>query len=131
MITVKAEVKGPLFDARGPDLVRQGLEASTRAIAIEGRRLAVDAMMGSFRHPTPRYWTTVHAQRVDPTLWRVTDTGLPYGHWLEGSGSRNFPVTRFRGYRSFRRAALALAQRLGPAIERAFARPLRELGGGR
>jgi hypothetical protein len=31
-----------------------------------------------------------------------------YGPWLEGVGSRNFPVTRFRGYHAFRVAAQEL-----------------------
>jgi hypothetical protein len=34
----------------------------------------------------------------DPTVY----TNIIYGYWLEGIGSRNFPKTRFRGYRMWR-----------------------------
>lgn len=58
----------------------------------------------SLRTETPYYQTRVSVR------WRgghpqVTDGGVVYGPWLEGVGSRNFPVTRFRGYASFRRAS--------------------------
>lgn len=33
----------------------------------------------------------------------ITDSGIVYGAWLEGVGSRNFPKTRFKGYSIFRR----------------------------
>lgn len=35
----------------------------------------------------------------------VHDDMSVYGPWLEGQGSRNFPVTRFKGYGSARSAA--------------------------
>ncbi len=34
----------------------------------------------------------------------IRDNNAVYGPWLEGTGSRNAPTTRFPGYHSFRRA---------------------------
>lgn len=57
-----------------------------------------------FRHPTGYYKSQVHARGVgDDRI--VDDGGVIYGPWLEGVGSRNAPVTRFKGYSSFRRVA--------------------------
>jgi hypothetical protein len=40
----------------------------------------------------------------------VTDSGVIYGPWLEGTGSRN-RTTRFKGYATFRKAAQELDRR--------------------
>ena len=48
----------------------------------------------------------------------VNDAGIIYGWWLEGIGSRNFPVTRFRGYFSFKRAAATLRVQAPKIAER-------------
>jgi len=53
------------------------------------------------RHPTGHYESRIHTERQINDLV-VTDTPVVYGPWLEGVGSRNFPVTRFRGYHTFR-----------------------------
>jgi hypothetical protein len=53
------------------------------------------------RHQVPGKWLFSirkgHADRA-PTVY----TDIIYGYWLEGIGSRNFPKTRFRGYRMWR-----------------------------
>jgi hypothetical protein len=36
----------------------------------------------------------------------VTDRWIRYGPWLEGVGSRNAPVTRFKGYHTYLRTAV-------------------------
>lgn len=53
----------------------------------------------NLRFPTPIYETMIQVDRSAPD-WRVHDNGMVYGPWLEGTGSRNYPVTRFRGYHS-------------------------------
>ncbi|MGV9803926.1 hypothetical protein ACWDTP_38425, partial [Mycobacterium sp. NPDC003449] len=47
--------------------------------------------------------------------YEVNDGGVVYGPWLEGTGSRNAPVTRFRGYATFRRVK-AMIDRRAPGI---------------
>jgi|SRR5689334_745682 len=60
----------------------------------------------SLKHPTGFYESrvSIHRMQGDPV---VSDGGVIYGPWLEGTGSRN-SSTRFKGYWSFRRARSAL-----------------------
>jgi hypothetical protein len=103
-----ATFSGPIFDGR--------MEAEwPRVMSDVADRLSGQAMSNvmanlnaSIRHPTPYYETQIHAENIGATERSVNDRGVIYGHWLEGDGSRNSPVTRFPGYASFRRAKQAL-----------------------
>lgn len=54
------------------------------------------------RHQTPYYRTQTTKRRVAWNAWKIHDNGVVYGHWLEGTGSRNAPATIFPGYWSMR-----------------------------
>lgn len=56
-----------------------------------------------------RYISTTRVTRVSDDKAVVNDGTSVYGPWLEGQGSRNYPVTRFRGYDSAREAAEKLS----------------------
>jgi len=93
-------VSGPFFAPNIDNVVNAGVKAIERKVAAEGERRVGDYMRRFFRHPTPRYWLHVLAKpRADYHV--VTDGGIVYGPWLDGSGSRN-RTTRFKGYRHFR-----------------------------
>lgn len=100
---VHVHAEGPLFDGRADHELAEAAKAIEDDVAhaayAEWRRF----MNISFRDPTPYYETQVTVQRErDHAV--VHDRGIIYGFWLEGIGSRNFPVTSFRGYHSARKA---------------------------
>lgn len=97
-------------------------------IAEETAKFALHQVKGnlhvSLQHPSGFYESRVDIYRMqgDPV---VSDGGVIYGAWLEGVGSRNSPVTRFRGYASFRRArqaTQAAAQRIAMRVLRPYLR---------
>lgn len=96
-----AEVSGPIFHADAA--VEIMLNGISRSIADELRTRWLINLDSSIRVNRHVYTSNVVAQR-DPDGWRVTDGGVIYGPWLEGTGSRN-RTTRFKGYASLRRAA--------------------------
>lgn len=51
------------------------------------------------REPTGYYESRIRKER-QMNDWMVTDSGVIYGPWLEGTGSRN-QISRFKGYRTF------------------------------
>lgn len=51
------------------------------------------------REPTGYYESRIKKER-QMNDWTVTDSGVVYGPWLEGTGSRN-QISRFKGYRTF------------------------------
>lgn len=54
------------------------------------------------RNETPYYRTRIDKRQVAWNRWKIHDNGVIYGHWLEGTGSRNAPATIFPGYWSRR-----------------------------
>lgn len=78
----------------------------------------------TFREPTGYYESRVTAERMTPLIGRVHDNNVVYGPWLEGVGSRNYPVTRFRGYHAFKLVAQALQAEASRVAEAAIRRHL-------
>lgn len=93
-------VSGPFFSANMDNIADAYIAKIERKVADEAERHVTDLMRKFFKHPTPYYWLHVLAKpRADYHV--VTDGGIVYGPWLEGTGSRN-RTTRFKGYRHFR-----------------------------
>ena len=115
-IRVNVNANGPMFDGRAQRALRDYQDQIDYRVATEAENLVLANLGRSIKHRTPYYETRVGVERAGRG-YEVTDHGVIYGHWLEGTGSRNFPVTRFRGYRSFSRAR-ALIQRRAPGIAR-------------
>lgn len=108
-VTGVADFYGPMFDgaaARAAEDLRAEIE---REVADKGFSMVQGRLMQVIRQPTPYYWTQLKTiSRRGGT--EVTGEDVIYHWWLEGVGSRNFPVTRFKGYRSFAITAAALRQ---------------------
>lgn len=97
------ELKGPLFNG-GIDIVMNDYcQQAEIDIANEGERMLHERLAIMLKNPTGNYQR--HVQAHDDT---IDDGGMIYGPWLEGTGSRNAPKTRFKGYQSFRLTAQAL-----------------------
>lgn len=93
-------LSGPMFDGRAQTTVNVMCERIRHHVAdIALQRLYI--RFGQvLQRPTP-YYTTRLVTRRQASQDKVTDRGIVYGPWLEGTGSRN-QTTRFKGYRTFR-----------------------------
>lgn len=101
-------LSGPVFDGRAAEDMRKLAREAQDTLASYAEDTWQAYMDASFRHPTGAYQSHVNVARRDGDS--VVNDGWPgsrlrYGPWLEGTGSRNFPVTRFPGYFALRRAA--------------------------
>lgn len=112
---ISFSVSGPLFNGAAEADLAAAVVAIQRTVAVEAEREWQQNMTDSFRHPSspPYYQSKINIARRDADL--VVSDGYPgsgvlYGPWLEGVGSRN-ATTRFKGYFSMRRAAQAVAQK--------------------
>jgi hypothetical protein len=118
MITIEVNTNGPLLDGRHEAIVHDYLEDATAEVGQQAYADVHGILNASIRNPTPYYETQITQQRggiggmdsldSDVTPVAVHDRGVIYGHWLEGDGSRNAPVTTFRGYGAFGKTAVAL-----------------------
>lgn len=131
MITIHADVEyhGPLFDGRTEAAISRGITDGIEAIAKEGRGDLGVQFLRVFKEPTGNYESHLRAAVESPTTAVITDQGIdPYNHWLEGTGSRNYPVTRFKGYRSFEIVGERLERKAERIMRRHLDAALRAVG---
>lgn len=109
------------WDAGMDHLMRDG----TMDIADEGVRDIRVNLSQVLKHPTGYYESKIRAREQPFSTSIVDDAGVIYGMWLEGIGSRNAPVTRFKGYSTFKRTTPRLQSKavrlFRPSLERFIA----------
>lgn len=79
-------------------------------IAAEAERRVHILQRQYFRRPTGYYERHI-VNRDMGSQHVIHDSGVVYGPWLEGVGSRNFPHTRFKGYSIMRKTTRAIQDR--------------------
>jgi hypothetical protein len=109
-VSVSIDKRGPLFDGRAEKAVADACDDIEKTVSTIGASMVRSELQAVLRTQTPYYRLRVVA-RPDAPGWKVTDQGVIYGFWLEGIGSRNAPVTRFKGYHTFKRITAVLQGR--------------------
>ena len=116
-LDMKMEVSGPVFDQRGGQMVDQAIRGAVREL-VEKSEQRLDTLArprpggvylskSQGGRSTGNYRRNISGKVSGATgsffiRGEVTDGGVIYGPWLEGTGSRN-QTTRFKGYRMFRK----------------------------
>lgn len=113
--------RGALFDGSAPMLLRRYADDVEREVAEYGLNLVHFHLAANLKHPTGYYQSHVQIRYEggDPN---ISDGGVVYGPWLEGVGSRNSPVTRFKGYRVFRTVGQIVDRDAGRIADRVWDR---------
>lgn len=120
-IDVDSKMRGGLFDNPSAKITRFVID-SNELLAQTGVTMVKARLKQVLQNPSGRYESLVQVERVGQDRV-ITDGGrVLYGPWLEGVGTRNYPMTRFRGYRTFRFVTQELDRRrneiLRPVINR-------------
>lgn len=89
-------VSGPFFDGRAAKAVADFTREARHEVAKQAKANVAMLLDRYLKHPTPYYETQLFIDWGDPDL--VKNHVKKYGPWLEGTGSRNAPKTRFKGY---------------------------------
>lgn len=106
--------RGPLFTGKTAAALTAYADQVSYKIATYAEDQIRQRLPQVLKHPTGYYQSRITVDRSGDG-YMVSDGGVVYGPWLEGTGSRNYPVTVFRGYSTFRRTK-ALVDRKAPAI---------------
>lgn len=93
-LDVSTSSRGPLFDGRARTVANAYVTRLERNLAEEGRTILLGELDRVLKTQTPFYTTQIKVENGR----HITDSRVVYGPWLAGIGSRNFPVTRFKGY---------------------------------
>lgn len=94
LLDVSTQSRGPMFDGRALRAANEYVNRYERQLAEDGLNILRGEMHRVFKNPTGYYES--RCEVVDGH--KVWDNRVVYGPWLAGIGSRNFPVTRFKGY---------------------------------
>lgn len=96
-----AECTGPVFDGKAEAALDRFAKAAQDAIGQKGVDEIRARLASVLKVDRGVYESHIHTERqIDDLV--VTDTPIVYGPWLEGTGSRDAPDTRFPGYHTFR-----------------------------
>ena len=128
------QLSGPVLEGRGPQILATWMRSHLDDIARFGQDAVRTELDVVLQNPTGFYRSQIAAwvQAAPPSpLIRggraqqvvIHDSFVIYGPWLSGTGSRNAPVTRFRGYNHWRKAA----QRIERLAQAATVGTLRQL----
>lgn len=117
--SIHVDIKGPLFNGVALHELDLAFAAVQKEVASYAEYQWQMNMNDSFQNPTGYYQSKVNVARRGLDL--VVNDGYPgsgvlYGPWLEGVGSRN-KTTRFKGYFALRRAANSVAQKTAAIAE--------------
>lgn len=100
-INMKVQQKGIIFEKSKTKAAAARLVIKiNEAIAQEGVNRVLNRLGTVLKNPTGYYESNITVERRS-TYRGITDSGVPYGGWLEGVDSRN-KTTRFKGYNTFR-----------------------------
>jgi hypothetical protein len=102
----EVRVSGPFFTAERGAILTRFCRAAESAVGQAGKKLITERLPTQYKYePMPSnagfYVSQINIDRQISQVV-INDRNVIYGPWLEGVGSRNDPVTRFRGYHTFR-----------------------------
>lgn len=118
-MSIRVRSVGPVFDGRAERALQRGSDDAERDIALYAEKIIKDRLDQVLKHPTGFYRSQVKAE-PSGARWRVHDSRVVYGPWLETGKNRR--RTRFRGYRTFRWASRRVRSR-APARARRILLP--------
>lgn len=101
-ISFRGRAQGPISSGAIFKHVRDYQMDVAEELAEDAETMWLLHLDSRLREQRPYYTTRIDRKRLAFNRWKVHDNGVIYGHWLEGTGSKNSPVTRFPGYWSMR-----------------------------
>ena len=126
-MSVETTMTGPLYDGKAKAAVDDFLDETTRELAELGVNEVQSRLGQVLEHPTGHYKSKIVTDRAHGD-WAVTDGGVVYGPWLEGTSSRN-KSSRFKGYSVFRKTKQWLEGRVEPTADANLGRHIGQMGG--
>jgi hypothetical protein len=117
--------------SKGPNLkkaataVKKGVEEAREDIAQEAFDEIQQRLGAVLKNPTGFYESRVQVSNQSDTI-AVTDGGVVYGPWLEGTSSRN-QSTQFKGYRVFRTVLNAMDKKAETVADKAISRAVKKI----
>jgi len=115
--------KGPVFDGQADLILRNALDQERRRIMDQTALKLAEQETNVFSYhagpPTYRYRSGLHVVHRSQSSTLKPHQGIPYVHWIEGTGSRN-PISSFKGHWIFKNTRRRLEAVLLPSFQDAM-----------
>jgi hypothetical protein len=125
---IHVNLKGAVVEGRAAAVVETMTHIALEDIADYAKFEIGMELINVLQHPTGYYESRITKERRGSGVISINDSGVIYGPWLEGVGSRNAPVTSFKGYATFRRMRNRVAQKAPAIADAAIARKMGAMG---
>ena len=125
-VSVAVRLSGPIFSGRAPGRIKSALKDAISEMVAIGERDVKGQLRPGHGLITGHYRRSIHGELKSSVLGIVHDSGVVYGPWLEGVGSRN-KTTRFKGYAMFRNMTQRLEAKSGGILGKHVKRLARHL----
>jgi len=102
--------EGPVFDGRAIATCEVMCQEFEVEIGRQGVEMVRQALDGVLQHPSGYYRSQIRQDRSEGHVV-INDSDVVYGPWLEGVGSRNYPITKFEGYHTFQKTYPKIAKK--------------------
>ena len=123
--SVDVDRHGPIFNGEASAAAVRFVRAAEDEIGKVGVRMVREHLGRVLQHPTGYYESQIRVEQTGEGT-AVTDGGVVYGPWLEGTGSRD-RTTRFKGYSTFRKIGNAVDRQAQQVAERVLPSYLRRM----
>lgn len=123
---VRVSKRGAIANGRGSKAIDAVTDDAEVDIADEAYQRVRAHLNASLKHPTGYYESRIHVSNLSSGLM-ISDGGVVYGPWLEGTSSRN-NSTRFKGYHTFRKVMQEMDKTAEDIAERKISQELGRLG---
>lgn len=124
---IKLEIEGvALHPAARQRVISTSLRRMMGVVTGHGVVVVRD-QYGVFKHPTGYYESRTVAD-VSSEPFKVWDSNVIYGPWLEGTSRRN-ATTRFKGYHAFRKATQKIQRDVPKVVQPVLAHMVGQLNG--
>lgn len=124
-MTASLERKGPVAEGKGPKIVSLMCSDIEDDIGQQVYDAVRSRLSQVLVNPTGYYESRVKIERANDGA-TVTDSGVIYGPWLEGTSSRN-GRSKFKGYGTFRRVTQEINAEAGTEADRVVGQNLGRL----
>lgn len=118
---------GPLFDGTAIAAVPEMQKEAARRTAELGAALVRQQEHRVFKKETP-YYRPRNVAQEQPYGYRIWDSNVIYGNWLEGTSRRN-ARSRFKGYWTYRKMKTEVEKLAGTVAQNVADEYVREMNG--
>lgn len=108
-----SRLRGPISSGQIHRHVAEYEHDVAEELAEESERMILKRLGQVLRHPTGYYESRIDTRQLAANRYEIHDSDVVYGPWLEGTGSRNSPVTIFPGYHTFQTVEIAMKRKRG------------------